>query len=156
MLNQEVIKNKPVDVRTLYESYGAMLLGYIVAIVKDKEVAESYLVKIFSNISARFNHLEWDEGSAWQQLRNFAKHELAIFTDTVKACEYDTAPDDIINGTDNQYLNRMTGEQRQVFCSIYYHRYTIAQLAHQLDKPLAYITKTLKEAFYIIRQSHEN
>jgi len=42
-----------------------MLFGYIVAIVKDKQIAESYLVKIFSNISVQFNRIDWEDGSPW-------------------------------------------------------------------------------------------
>lgn len=45
MLKQEILKTKPLNVRSLYDSYASMLLDYIFAIVKDKQVAESYLSK---------------------------------------------------------------------------------------------------------------
>lgn len=79
MLKQKIFKIKPLNVRSLYERYASMLMGYIFAIVKDKQVAESYLVKIFSNISAQFNEIDWEQGSAWEHLRRFAKQELAVY-----------------------------------------------------------------------------
>ncbi|OCX52309.1 hypothetical protein BEL04_12600 [Mucilaginibacter sp. PPCGB 2223] len=155
MLNNERgLKTKTVSIQSLYESYGAMLLGYIIAIVKDKELAENYLVKVFGCIAARFAHIEWDESSAWHQLRRLASQELSAFTDTVKACGYyGGQPDATLTG--NKYVSRMTDEQRQVFCNIYYHQYTVAQLALGLDKTEAAVNKILKEAFTIIKQSHE-
>lgn len=66
------------------------------------------------------------------------------------------APDAVKQTLANKYLDRMTGEQRQIFCSVYYHRYTIAQLAIELDKPEDSINKILKEAFAVIKQSHES
>jgi len=156
MLKQEIVKIKPLNVRSLYDSYASMLLGYIFAIVKDRQVAESYLVKIFSNISAQFNRIDWEGGSHWEHLRRFAKQELAVFTNTVKSCEYDVAPDAVEQTSANRYLDKMTSEQRQIFCSVYYHRYTITQLAVELDKSEDSINKILKEAFAIIKQLHES
>jgi len=140
--------------RSLYESYGGMLLGYISAIVKDNDVAESYLVKIFTDISNQFDTINWSESSTWQLLRNFAKHELAVFTNAVRACEYDTRVDDDLNTAGNKYLDRMTAEQKNIFCSVYYHRYTTAQIAAELNKTEAYINGLLKQAFAVIKQSH--
>jgi len=158
MLNQEqaLLKVKPISVRSLYDSYAGMLLGYIVAIVKDKQVAESYLVKIFSNISVKFNPIEWEEGNAWEHLRRLAKQELAVFTNAVKSCEYDVMPGIVQQTSASKYLDKMSAEQRQVFCSVYYHRYSITQLATELNKSENSINKILKEAFAVIKQSHES
>ena len=158
MLNREqaLLKTKPLTVRSLYDSYAGMLLGYIIAIVKDKQVAESYLIKIFSNISEQFDQIDWEDGNPWQHLRHFARQEMAVVTNTVKPSGYDVAPDAIKQATANKYLDKMTGEQRRIFCSVYYHRYTITQLAAELGRSEDSINKVLKEAFAIIKQSHES
>ncbi len=156
MLRDEkaLINTTPITLRRLYDDYAGMLLGYINSVVKDKQVAEEYLVKIFQDLSSDFDNINWGAGSNWLQLRSFAQKELTVFTDAIKACEYKTIPQTAPNPA-NKYLKGMTDEQQQVFCSIYYHRYTTARLAHELNKPEAEISRLLKEAFTLIRQSHE-
>jgi DNA-directed RNA polymerase specialized sigma24 family protein len=49
-------------------------------------------------------------------------------------------------------LDMMTSEQKQVFCKVYYHGKTIAELSYALNKPEGLVRKDLKDAFTILKQ----
>ncbi|MBW4890556.1 hypothetical protein KXQ82_12545 [Mucilaginibacter sp. HMF5004] len=152
MLKQtQIVKNKPTSVHALYEEYAGMLLGYIFEVVNDMELAEAYLVKVFSTISRQFNDTNWSGSGTWLQLRRFAKNELTHFYSAVQSCD----PADT-QYPKNKYFADMTANQKHIFCSIYYHKATVAQLSAQMGEPEAYINKMLKEAFAIIKQQHES
>jgi uncharacterized protein YktB (UPF0637 family) len=148
---EALLQTKPVSIYTLYDSYAAMLLGYIHEVVKDQVVAEEYLLKTFNTVAKKFNVINWHETNNWAQLLRLAKIELTPFHDALKGCE--TPKDHIIT---NKYLDKMTDEQRLVFCSIYYSKKTTAQLSKEINKPGELIKSLLKEAFAIIKESNES
>lgn len=147
-------QTKPVSIYTLYDSYAAMLLGYIHDVVKDQVVADEYLLKTFNTVAKKFNVINWHTTNNWAQLLRLAKIELAPFYDALKGCET-PAPGSKDHSTTNKYLDKMTDEQRLVFCSVYYNKKNITQLSEELNKPGELIKTLLKEAFAIIRKSNE-
>lgn len=139
----------------LYDRYGDMLLGYILEIVKDRTVAEQYLIKIFCDLSKEFHPTDWDHSnSKWIQLQRFAKSRLAIFTDTTASVE--TSVSGLEKHTGNRHLEKLNYEQRKVFCDVYYHTKKITEIAKELNKTEDTIRKTLKEAFAIIKNDSGN
>lgn len=158
MIKQDhtLLAAKPTSISTLYDGYADKLLGFIFEIVKDRKVAEEYLVKIFNEISStHFNKLDWDGTNTWCQLMRFAKNHLATFDTAVAGCK---APAAAIS-TDhspNKYLEKMTDQQKLVFCSFYYHKKSTAQLSKELNTAEDVLRKALREAFTIIKASHGN
>jgi hypothetical protein len=152
---EALLQTKPVSIHTLYDSYAAMLLGYIHEVVRDQTVAEEYLLKTFNTVAKKFDVINWHETNNWPQLLRLAKIELTPFHDTLKGCETPATggKDNIIT---NKYLDKMTAEQRLFFCSIYYSKKTTAQLSEEINKPGERIKTLLKEAFTIIRESNES
>jgi len=53
----------------------------------------------------------------------------------------------------NKFLKLMNREQKEVFCGIYHSGTTISKLAAELNTNEAFIRKTLKEAFAIIKRT---
>jgi len=153
--DQALLQTGPLSIYSLYDTYAGMLLGYIFEVVKDKKIAEDYLVKTFSSVAKKFNDINWDETNNWCQLQRFAKNELVAFHDALKGCETPAVPN-IAAKLPNKYLDQMTDEQKLIFCNIYYSKKTTAQLAVEINKPEDLIKKLLKEAFAIIRRSNEN
>lgn len=154
--DQTLLAAQPTSISTLYDGYADKLLGYIFEIVKDRKVAEQYLVRIFNEISStHFNKLDWDGTNTWCQLMRFAKNHLAAFDDAVAGCE---APANAIstNHSPNKYLEKMTDLQKLVFCNFYYHKKSTAQLSTELGTPEDVIRKALREAFTLIKASHGN
>lgn len=147
------LAQKPVNPRDLYDRYGAMLLGYIVEIVKDGTVAEQFLIKIFCDLSKEFNDIDWSEGGMWIQLQRFAKGKLGAFIDTSTSSASSGGIEKYIC---NKHLERLDHEQRVIFCEIYYNRKKVAELAIELNKTKDSIRKILKEAFAIMRNNIEN
>lgn len=147
------LAQQPVTPHDLYDRYGAMLLGYIVEIVKDRTVAEQYLIKIFCDLSKEFDDINWSEESMWIQLQRFAKDRLTVFIGTSTSSG---SPGGIEKQTGNKHLDRLSHEQRIIFCEIYYNRKKVAEIAIELNKTEDSIRKTLKEAFAIMRNDSEN
>ncbi|PAW93239.1 hypothetical protein CKK33_06895 [Mucilaginibacter sp. MD40] len=134
--------------QSLYTSYSGMLLGYIVEVVKDRTVAEKYLIDIFTGLQANdiqdiFNP---DNGSVYCRLQSYARKQLCQVHNTI---------------TDRavQPANRVTGlmneEQQLVFCGLHYHGKSIAQLANELSKDEYTIRQILKQSFNIIRSNRK-
>src|SRR4051812_2104367 len=103
--DQAVLQTKPLSIYSLYDDYAAMLLGYIYEVVKDKKVAEDYLVKTFSSVAQKFNDINWGESNSWCQLQRIAKTELTAYKQAAQSCETAEAA---INNLPNKYLNKMT------------------------------------------------
>ncbi len=150
--DQAVLHANLPSVRSLYDDFAAMLLGYIVEVIGDKRIAEEYLAKIFNGLAQNFTEIDWNEGSNWCALQRYAKDQLAKFDHAAAGCDPPGTQMDL----PNRYLNKMTNEQKLVFCNIYYRKKSTAQLATEINKPEELVKKLLKEAFTIIRKSNEN
>ncbi|MES2375336.1 MAG: sigma factor-like helix-turn-helix DNA-binding protein [Bacteroidota bacterium] len=151
---EALLQTKPVSIYILYDNYAAMLLGYINEVVKDQVIAEEYLLKTFNTVAKKFNSINWNESNNWVHILRFAKAELVSFHEASKG--YETpAIVSTSNSINNKYLDKMTDEQRHVFCRIYYDKKTTAELSKEINKPGELIKTLLKEAFNIIRESNE-
>lgn len=150
--NQAMPQTKSAGIHSVYDRYAAMLLGYIFEVVGDKKVAEDYLAKIFNGLAQNFNDIDWSMGNNWLLLQRYAKNQLVKFDSAAEGCQTQFSHYNL----KNKYLNKMTGEQKLVFCNIYYSKKTTAQVAAEINKPEELIKKLLKEAFTIIRTSNEN
>jgi hypothetical protein len=151
--NETLLQTKATTIHGLYNVYAGMLMGYIFEIVKDKTLAEEYLVKTFGSVNKQFNEINWSDNK-WCLLQRFAKNELAEFNKALKDCD---PPATITSpNSPNKYLDKMTDEQKHIFCNFYYNKRTSAELSQELKKPEKQIRELLKEAFVIIKTSHDN
>jgi DNA-directed RNA polymerase specialized sigma24 family protein len=138
--------------RTLYDNYGAMLLGYLFEVMQDQGIAEQYLVDIFNEVAKKPTNYNANGLSTLSQLQILARKKLTPYYQTVK--DSGTGPDNTKSTTakQNKYLSQMTPEQQHVFCSLHYHGKSICMLAVEMQKPEDDIRKILKEAFTLIRR----
>lgn len=141
---------KPADIRGLYDQYAAKLLGYLLPIVNNRELAEDCLVKIFAHISSSKNTLQKANGSTWNTLMSLANTEVSNLGEAANECK--SVVDNTAYIQSHKYLNRMNEIQRRVFCGIYYHRKSTAALAIELSLPEQELRLRLKEAFMIMRK----
>lgn len=155
-INQQAFITKPEGIRGLYDRHAGMLLGYIYGVVKDRKLAEEYLIKVFSDLSQEFNKINWEKNNSWCQLQKFTRERLATFPATLKYFENPEVGKLKKTDTASVYLNRLTDEQRVVFSEVYYYGRSIAELSNGLNKTEDSIRKTLKEAFVIMRKGGEN
>ncbi|QNK64439.1 sigma-70 family RNA polymerase sigma factor [Pedobacter sp. PAMC26386] len=159
MLNTEslvLIEKNRASVRIIYDRYGGMLLGYLFEIVKDRNKAEEYLVKIFCDISQHFDELNWNDSSGWCQLQRFAKNSIKPLTGTSSLIK-NTERQSLLNSdSDNKYPDHFSQEQHHIFYGIYYYGKSIEKISKELNRTEESILKTLKEAFSIMRNICEN
>lgn len=138
------------EFNTLYKDYAGKLLGYILALVKNRETAEDCLVKIFTDIyrqgqSGTNPHYS----NTWCWLMTLAREQITAF----QGASQEYPKQNIKSGLpDDGFLKKMSAEQQWVFCGAYYHHKSVAELATELNMPDAIVRLTLKEAFTIIRE----
>lgn len=147
-------EHQPESIRGLYDRHAGMLLGYIFEVVKDRKLAEEYLIKVFCDLSIQINDVSRTGITGWPQLQKFAREKLLSLPDGPRYISLNTGLK--ISDAPNSYLSQLTEEQRQVFCDVYYNGKTIAEISGTLNKTEDLTRKTLKEAFAIMRKGSEN
>lgn len=145
--NQQILAGQcPRNVQELYDKYSGMLFGYIYGVVKDAGIAEQQLVNFYSTIKDHLHEINADgAGNTWCKLQSLLKKHLSASGRFIEC--------DVMTGhSGNKYFGMMSDEQKYVFCNIYYHGRSTAELALILNKPEEQVRKELKEAFTILRQ----
>lgn len=151
--SQMIIDHQSQSIRCLYDRHAGKLLGYIFEVVKDRKLAEDYLVKIFSSLSLQQNDSEEEGVNDWCQLLKFAKKTL-LELHAMNAYESINHRAGVaLTRPVNTYLDLLTESQRRVFCEVYHHGKTISALSIALNTTEDLTRKTLKEAFLIIRSN---
>jgi DNA-directed RNA polymerase sigma subunit (sigma70/sigma32) len=138
-------------VYALYQRYGALLLGYITEVVKDKNLAEQYLIAVFKEVMGKADDFTLAE-SCWVKLQQQAKKVLSTFNQSVQANGVTT---NTRSSVSNTYLNLMERDQYQVFCGLHYQQKTVAVLAKELNKTEESIKQLLRSALTIIRNEQK-
>jgi len=148
--NDFLTETQPVNVKELYHQYADKLLGYVLAIVNNRPLAENVLVKIFTDIASG-NHALFtgNFSTTWNTLTTIARHEIN-FANSADECKTVTENTAYIEG--HKYLIKMSDIQRLAFCGIYYHRKSTAKLASESGVSEQRLRSALKEAFTIIRE----
>jgi DNA-directed RNA polymerase specialized sigma24 family protein len=150
---QVLLQSRPESVRSLYDRYAGMLLGYIFEIIGDSKLAEELLVRIFCELSEELSHDQAQGPQNWSQLQRFAKGKLAAFA----VVPGNVAINELSQRrSGDQQLAALSEEQKRVFLAIYYHGRKVGVLAAELNRTEEFIRKTLTEAFAILRKSGEN
>ncbi|SDE28340.1 hypothetical protein SAMN05216464_10591 [Mucilaginibacter pineti] len=123
-----------------------MLLGYIVEAVKNRDIAEQYLIAVFNDVQNELDEFTKPGVNAFCRLQLMARKKLIDFfgSSTEPVSE---------EKSNNKYTAKMNREQQIVFCGVHWQGKTIARLATELNKPDEAIRKILKECFTIIRSS---
>lgn len=132
--------------RTIYEQYGAMLLGYIYEVVKNRQTAEQYLAEVFTRLPLELKNQPPD-ANIYLQLQLMARKLLLERNDV------NNNDETYLPATQNKFLQGMTPEQQTIFCRIYYQGQRTAQVATALQVDEDQIKKILKEAFTAIRKT---
>lgn len=143
--------------KSLYESYAAMLLGYLQEVVTDKQLAEDYLVDIFNELQfADIQAITKAGTNTFLQLQQIARRKLIAHNLTVAACPSDGNNMQKPSIKGNKFIAIMSAEQQHVFCGMHYHGKSIAALASELAKPQEEVRKILKASFLIIRNQRND
>lgn len=134
-----------------------MLLGYLLEVVKEKSVAEQYLIDIFNELQFdRIQAITKQGVNTFCQLQSIARKKLACFVNTVDDCADKQVKAIKPAITGNNFVARMAPEQQHVFCGMHYHGKSTATLAAELNKPEDAIRRILKESFTIIRNQRND
>ncbi|MEO7211392.1 hypothetical protein [Mucilaginibacter sp.] len=140
--------------QSLYNSYANMLLGYLFEALKNKTVAEQYLVDIFNELQfSDIQAISKPGVNTFCQLQMMARKKLTSFSTIADECaDADDKPKGVVV-SGNKFIDLMSAEQQIVFCGVHYHGKTTTWLATELIKSEEEIKRILKESFIIIRKS---
>jgi DNA-directed RNA polymerase specialized sigma24 family protein len=148
---QSLSSNDVLVTRALYYRYSSWLLGYLMTVVKDYELAEQYLVEIFKEVPSRLQDFTGSNSSPWLALQLLAKSKLKEYTRALHVGKEKNNIDSAERLKFDSYVNAMTTEQQIVFCGVYYYQKSTALLAQELNKADNEVKKILKEAFLMIK-----
>lgn len=145
-------QNRSLSVNGLYNNYAAMLLGYIFEAVKNRAIAEQYLIAVFNDVPNELDEFTKPGVNAFCRLQQMARKKLVPFFEAGDGCVQENT---LQKGTatGNKYTAQMNHEQQLVFCGLHWQGKTIARVATELNKPEEAVKKILKECFTIIRNS---
>jgi len=153
-LNQDIsLANASLTMQAIYDEYAGMLLGYIFEVVKDKNIAEQYLVAVFTELPRHFNDIAQPGVNIYHRLQLLARKMLAAFFETIPACNITDDGLSNLPVRPNKFLDRMNKEEQFIFCSVHYNGKSISTLANELNKPEEVIKKILQQAFAAIRRT---
>lgn len=153
MTQQDVLTNNASATRALYDEYAGLLLGYIYEVVKDRELAEQYLIAVFNEMPGKLHEIKRPGLNTYHQLQLMTRKVLAGYFETIPVCKPTDAEKTYLPSRPNKFLSGMTDEQRLIFCSIHYHGKSIGALAAELSMPEDVIKKILQQAFVAIRRA---
>jgi DNA-directed RNA polymerase specialized sigma24 family protein len=148
---QNLSSNDVLVTRALYYRYSSWLLGYLMTVVKDYDLAEQYLVDVFKEVPNRLPEFTGSESNPWLCLQQLAKSKLKNYTRTLRSGVAIKDQGTAERLRFDSYVNAMTTEQQIVFCGVYYYQKPTALLAQELNKADDEVKKILKEAFLMIK-----
>lgn len=128
-----------------------MLLGYIFEVVKNRGIAEQYLIAVFNDVPNQIEEFYKPGVNAFCRLQSMARKKLAGYVETTND---NSAPDAVQNNVfivKNKFIQQMTPDQQLVFCGAHWHGKPISKIAAELQKTEDEIRRLLKECFTIIR-----
>lgn len=143
--------DKLLRVRTLYDRYAGLLLGYISEVIKDRDEAERILISVFSELHLHLNDMNNAPVGPFSYLQLMTRRKLA----TLRQRPGNSAIGPVIAPKSNRYLDLLGEDQYKVFCGLHYEGKSTQTLAQELDKTPEAIRILLKEAFTIIRRGHQ-
>ncbi|QKJ29735.1 sigma-70 family RNA polymerase sigma factor [Mucilaginibacter mali] len=146
------ITNTASATRAIYDEYAGLLLGYIFEVVKDKNIAEEYLVAVFKELPQHLHDVMQPGTNTYQRLLLLTRKVLADFFATIPACD----PADKkahLPAMPNKFLERMSEEEQFIFCNVHYNGKSISALARELNRTEQAIKKILQQAFAAIRRA---
>lgn len=152
MIKQEVLINNSSVIQALYDEYAGLLLGYIYEVVKDREIAEEYLVSVFNELPYHINEITRPGLNTYHQLQLLTRKVLADYFATIPVCAPTNANKNYLPSTPNKFLSAMTEEEQFIFCSVHYHGKSIRVLAAEINKSEVAVKTILKHAFEVIRR----
>lgn len=153
MIQQEVLTNNASATRALYDEYAGLLLGYIYEVVKDRGMAEQYLISVFNEMPGHLHEIKQPGLNTYHQLQLLTRKVLADYFETIPVCKATDPEENYLPSRSNKFLSGMTDEQRLIFCSIHYHGKSIETLAAEMNMPEDVIKKILQQAFTAIRRA---
>jgi RNA polymerase sigma factor (sigma-70 family) len=153
----------------LYDHYSGALLGVILRIVKNDEIAEEVMQDVFLKIWNRFETYDTSKGRLFTWIVNIARNQAIDKTRSKEIVnERKTGGlDKVVSKIDEaeyieqrvesigvkEALNELSAEQRFVVDYLYLKGYTQSELAEEFNIPLGTVKTRLRVAMQQLRGS---
>ncbi|WP_443939271.1 hypothetical protein [Pedobacter sp. MW01-1-1] len=142
------IQKERIDVlKHLYDQYGGMVMGYMFGVVKERNLAQEYLIQFFSEISTDFFDAKLTSAQVWCALYKLAKSYLSMVL--VKGIGNEAAGTAI----PVQGLQDLSSGHRAVFHSVYNGEMAITELSDAQSTHPDEVKKMMRETFITMRNA---
>lgn len=140
----------------LYNSYSAMLYGYVLQFIPDRKEAETVLVLIFGKLSTRLQEACNAASSVYCWMQVEARKVILEYKgqpDNGHPKQADTHISDSQHAYYLTLLQEASDEQKMVFSELFLKGRDREELAGQLQKTEQDIVRLLKESLLIMRKN---
>jgi len=152
-------------ISALYDQYSGALLGVIIRIVKNKELAEEILQKTFLKVWEKISSYDSNKSNLFTWIVSIARNtaidhvRLKGFSNLQKTDSLDTSVYDInttnieTDGIDvKMLLSKLDEKYKIVLDMMYLQGYSQSEISKKLDIPLGTVKTRAKAAIKILRQ----
>ncbi|GAB3931480.1 sigma-70 family RNA polymerase sigma factor [Mucilaginibacter myungsuensis] len=137
---------------TIYDQYAGMLYGYIFEVVKDKQLAERYLMMVFNDLPHQLHDLLQPGVNVYHKLQQLTRKHLKDIFGSQQTIIDGTGVNGHIPARPNKFLDKMSAEQKHVFCNIHYYGKSVSTVAAEMNSAEEEVRKVLQQAFAAIRR----
>ncbi len=147
---------------SLYDRYSAVLLGFLVVMLRSRAEAEEVLLEVFLDIWQHASHFDEARNSPFAWLISLARRRavsrsrerqrggVSIFENLLNA-EPDTTLSEQSKSV-RQALAQMSDDERHILLSAFFGGLTPAEIGSQLNMPLATVRMRLGSALVKLRE----
>lgn len=141
--------------KSLYDQYGAMLYGYILQFIPDKEVADQSLINIFSHIYTHIDEgIRSSQGIVIWMLGEARKLLIPQLKPQKTQVENEKVIDKESNrDTFNVLFNHVSEQQKYLFIESYYKGRPIEQIAQEINLAPEKTAELLKATLLTLRKA---
>ncbi|GMQ25187.1 sigma-70 family RNA polymerase sigma factor [Algoriphagus sp. oki45] len=155
----------------LYEKYSRALMGVILRIISDHDLAEEVFHDSFVKITRKIDSYEESKGRLYTWMANICRNSAIdkLRSKEISQTGKTNAIDDFVFGIESQsgtlehvegigvkeLMNQLNEDQRFIIEYIYFQGYTHSELSEEFDIPLGTVKSRVRAALQVLKKNLE-
>ncbi|GAB2496888.1 MAG: sigma-70 family RNA polymerase sigma factor [Cytophagales bacterium] len=155
----------------LYEKYSRALMGVILRIISDHDIAEEVFHDSFIKITRKIDSYEESKGRLYTWMANICRNSAIdkLRSKEISQTGKTNAIDDFVFGIESQsgtlehvegigvreLMNQLTADQKFIIEYIYFQGYTHSEISEEFDIPLGTVKSRVRAALQVLKKNLE-
>ncbi|GMQ30399.1 RNA polymerase sigma factor [Algoriphagus confluentis] len=155
----------------LYEKYSRALMGVILRIISDHDIAEEVFHDSFIKITRKIDSYEESKGRLYTWMANICRNSAIdkLRSKEISQTGKTNAIDDFVFGIESQsgtleqiegigvreLMNPLTSDQKFIIEYIYFQGYTHSEISEEFDIPLGTVKSRVRAALQVLKKNLE-